>query len=101
MMYSPGPMEDRRPDIEGLEEKVGELERLADALDSVPDQELVGELVRAVELLREINSGIETELDAADRESREIGEIIEGLDLGPFDEALDELERQERDTGAH
>jgi len=101
MMYSPGPMEDRRPDIEGLEEKVGELERLADALDSVPDQELVGELDRAVELLREINRGIETELDAADRESREIGEIIEGLDLGPFDEALDELERQERDPGAH
>jgi len=100
-MYSPGPMEDRKapPDIEGLEEKVGELERLADTLDGVPDEELVRTLDRAVELLKEINTGIETELDAADRESREIGEIVEGLDLGPFDEALEKLERQERDAG--
>jgi hypothetical protein len=52
-----------------------------------------------VELLREINTGIETELGDADRESREIGEIIDGLDLGPFDEALDELERRERESG--
>jgi len=95
-------MEDRgqTPDIEALEGKVGELEGLADSLDGVPDEELVGTLDRAVQLLREINTGIETELDAADRESREIGEIVEGLDLGPFDEALEELERQERDAGA-
>ena len=95
-------MEERKatPDVESLEKKVGELERLADTLDGVPDEELVGALGRAVELLREINTGIETELDAADRESREIGEIAEGLDLGPFDEVLEELERQERDAGA-
>jgi hypothetical protein len=101
MMYSPEPMEDREqtPDIEGLEMKVGELERLADSLHGVPDEELVGVLDRTVELLREINTGIETELDAADRESREIGEIVEGLDLGPFDEALEEIERQERNAG--
>ena len=99
-MYSPGPVEDRTADIESLEEKVGELERLADTLDGVPDEELGGELGRAVELLREINTGIETELDDADRESQEIGEIIEGLDVGPFDEALEELERRERDSGA-
>ena len=100
-MYSPGPMEGKaKPDIGGLEKKVGELERLADTLDGVPDEELVGALGRAVELLREINTGIETELDDADRESREIGELVEGLDLGPFDEAMDELERRERDPGA-
>jgi hypothetical protein len=95
-------MEERKatPDIEALGKKVGELERLADTLDGVPDEELVGVLGRAVELLREINTGIETELDDADRESQEIGELIEGLDLGPFDEALDELERQERDSSA-
>ena len=95
-------MEDRgqAPDIEALEGKVGELERLADSLDAVPDEELVGTLGRAVEILREINAGIETELDAADWGSREIGEIVEGLDLGPFDEVLEELERQERDAGA-
>jgi hypothetical protein len=91
-------MEDRgeTPD---LEEQVEELERLADALDTVPDEELVGTLGRAVELLREINSRIETTLAAAGAESREVGEIIERLDLGPFDEALGELERQERSAG--
>ena len=101
MMYSPGSMEDRgqTPDIEGLEGRVGELERLADSLDGVPDEELVEALDRAVELLREINAGIETELVAADRESRQIGEIVVGLDLWPFDEALEELVRQERDAG--
>jgi hypothetical protein len=101
MMYSPEPMEDRpeTQDLGGLEGKVGELERLADSLDGVPDEELVGALDRAVELLKEINTGIETELDTADRESREIGELVEGLDLGPFDEALEDLERQERDAG--
>jgi hypothetical protein len=94
-------MEDRKetPDLGELEAKVGELERLADSLDGVPDEGLVGALDRAVDLLREINTGIETELDAADRESAEISETVEGLDLGPFDEALEELERQERDAG--
>ena len=55
MMYSPGPMEDRgeTPDLEVLEEKVGELERLTDALGSVPDEELVEVLNEAVDLLRE------------------------------------------------
>jgi hypothetical protein len=94
-------MEDRKetPDLEELEEKVGELERLADSLGSVPDEELVGALGRAVELLREINTRIETKLDAAGAESDEVGAIIDGLDLGPFDEALGELERQERNAG--
>ena len=91
-------MEDRgeTPD---LEEQVEDLERLADALDTVPDEELVGTIGRAVPLLREINSRIETRLAAAGTESREVGEIIERLDLGPFDEALGELERQERSAG--
>ena len=96
MMYSPNPMEDRREDLEA---KLGELEGLADSLGDVPDEELVGTLNRAVELLREINARIEMELAAAGDESREIGALIERLDLGPFDEALGELERQERDTG--
>jgi hypothetical protein len=101
MMYSPNLMEDRRemPDLGELEEKVGELERLADALGTVPDEELVGALNRAVELLREINARIEMGLDAAGDESREIGTVIERLDLGPFDEALEEIERQERNAG--
>ena len=87
------------PDLGALEERVGELERLADSLASVPDEELVGTLNRAVELLKEINSRLEAGLEAAGGESREIGAIIEGLDLGPFDEALSEIERRERDDG--
>jgi hypothetical protein len=82
-----------------LEEKVGELERLADSLGAVPDEELVGTLGRAVELLREINVRLEANLAAAADESREINTIIDGLNLGPFDEALRELERQERNAG--
>ena len=91
-------MEDRgeTPD---LEEQVEELERLADALDTVPDEELVGTLGRAVELLREINARIELELEDAGGESGEIGAILEGLDLAPFDEALEEIERREREAG--
>ena len=87
------------PDLGELAEKVGELERLADSLGTVSDEELVGTLGQAVELLREINTRIEMRLDAAGDEARGVGEIIEGLDLGPFDEALGELERQERNAG--
>jgi hypothetical protein len=87
------------PDLGELAEKVGELERLADSLENVPDEELVGTLGRAVELLREINARLELGLDAAGDEARGVGEIIEGLDLGPFDEALGELERRERNAG--
>jgi hypothetical protein len=94
-------MEERRetPDLGVLEEKVGELERLADTLGSVPDEGLVGTLNRAVELLKEINARLEASVEAASDESREIGEIVAGLDLGPFDKALTELERQEREAG--
>ncbi len=97
-MYSPEPMEDRK-ELPELEEKVGELERIADTLGGVPDEELVGTLNRAVELLREINARIEANLDAGAEESHELGAIIDGLDTGPFDEALEEFERQERDAG--
>jgi hypothetical protein len=96
-MYSAEPVEDRK-EIPELEEKVGELERLADSLGGVPDEELVGTLNRAVELLREINVRTEANLGAGVDESREIGAIIDGLDLGPFDETLTEIERQERDA---
>lgn len=87
------------PDARELEEKVGRLERLADSLGSVSDEELVGTLNAAVELLAEINAGIEARLDAAGAESREIGGLLEGVDFGPFDEALEDLERRERTPG--
>lgn len=88
-----------RPDLQELDEKVVELERLADSLGGVPDEELVGSLNAAVELLGEINAGIEAWLDAAGAESQEIGGILEGVDFGPFDEALKDVERRERMSG--
>jgi hypothetical protein len=92
-------MEDREKDrdnVEGLEEKVGELEKITDSLDDVPDEELVGTLNEAVELLTEINASIEARLDTAGGESREIGTLLGQVDFGPFDEALEEHERKER-----
>ena len=56
--------------------KVGELERLTDSLNEVPDEELVEALGEAVELLAEINASIEDRLDAAGEESREIGDLL-------------------------
>ncbi len=102
MMYSPGPMEGGARDLGdlgNLEEKVGELERLADGLQGVPDGELVGALDEAVGLLREINAGIEAELDAAGEGAWEASALLDSLGFGPFDEALAELERQERSAG--
>jgi hypothetical protein len=87
------------PDLQELDEKVVELERLADSLGGVPDEELVESLNAAVELLGEINAGIEAWLDAAGAESQEIGGILEGVDFGPFDEALKDVERRERTSG--
>jgi hypothetical protein len=87
------------PDLQELDDKVVELERLADCLGGVPDEELVGSLNAAVELLGEINAGIEAWLDAAGAESQEISGILEGVDFGPFDEALKDVERQERTSG--
>ena len=95
-------MEDRgqqQDNVEGLEEKVGELEKLTDSLDDVPDEELVGTLNEAVELLTEINARIEDRLDTAGNESREIGALLGQVDFGPFDEALEDHERRERTTG--
>ena len=87
------------PDLQELDEKVVELERFADSLGGVPEEELVGSLNAAVELLGEINAGIGAWLDAAGAESQEIGGILEGVDFGPFDEALKDVERRERTSG--
>ncbi|HEX6711035.1 MAG TPA: hypothetical protein VF068_11960 [Rubrobacter sp.] len=102
MVYSPEVMEDRgieQDNVEGLEEKVGELERLTDSLGDVPDEELVETLNDAVERLAEINAGIEASLDNAGDESREIGALLGQVDFGPFDEALEDHETRERTTG--
>ena len=99
MVYSPSLMEERGREQEDLEAKVGELERLTDSLNEVSDEKLVGALGEAVELLADINTRIENRLDAAGEESREIGDLLGGVDFGPFDRALEEHETQERTTG--
>jgi hypothetical protein len=95
-------MEDRGKQLDDLgclEEKVDELEKLTDTLDDVPEEELVGNLNEAVELLAEINADIEARLDTAGNESREIGTLLGHVDFGPFDEALEDHEHRERTTG--
>lgn len=95
-------MEDRgreQEDLRGLEAKVGELEKLTDSLDTVPDEKLVGTLDEAVGLLAEINARIEKRLDASGEESREVGDLLDQVDFGPFDEALEDHEARERATG--
>jgi hypothetical protein len=89
----------QKDDLAGLERKVGELEKLTDALDEVPEEELVGTLGEAVELLAEINAGIEARLDAAGDEAREIGALLGEVDFGPFDAAMEDHEHRERTTG--
>lgn len=97
-MYSPSPMEDEshKPDVEQLERQVGELESLTDSLGDVPDEEVVEALGRAVELLREINTGIESGLRSAREGARDVNEVLERVNLGRFDEALERLEAEER-----
>jgi len=102
MVYSPEPMEDRGKQedvLGGLEEKVDELEKLTDSLHDVPEEVLVETLGEAVELLAEINAGIEARLDTAGDESREIGALLGQVDFGPFDEAMEDHEHRERTTG--
>lgn len=99
-MYSPKLMEEsgEKPDISSLESRVTELENLADNLRNVPDEELVAELGRAVELLKEVNTGIESGVQSLGKESRQIEELLDPLDPGDFDEALEEI-AERRDTG--
>jgi hypothetical protein len=95
-------MEDRgkqQDDLGGLEAKVDELEKLTDSLDDVPEEELVGALGEAVELLAEINARIEARLESAGYESREIGALLGQVDFGPFDEAMEDHEYRERSIG--
>jgi len=79
-------------DIGHLEERLAQLERLVEELEGVPDSEVVGLLDRAVALLAEVNVGIEAGLLEAEGEAHELGDLLEEVDFGPFDTALEELE---------
>lgn len=86
--------------LESLEGRVKELERVAESLADTPDEEVVAALDRAVSLLKEINADIQSNLESAGGEVRELGDILDGLSFGSFDEALEDLERRERESDA-
>jgi hypothetical protein len=83
-----------------LEGRLAELERLAEELEGVPDSEVVGVLDRAVALLAEVNARIEAGLSEAEGEARELGDLLAKVDFGPFDAALEDLERPSGGPGA-
>ncbi len=93
-MYSPDSMNGgQRVDTNRLGEQLAELEKLVEELDGVSDSEAVGVLDRAVALLAEVNARIEAGLLEAEGEARELGDLLEEVDFGPFDAALEDLER--------
>jgi hypothetical protein len=92
-------MEEKSREMEELGAKVDELERLAGTLGDVPDEDLADALAEAVRVLGEINARIEARVEAAGEESREADSLLSGVDFGPFDEALEDLERRERGAG--
>jgi len=79
--------------VRRLEERLSELEKLAEELESVPDSGVVDILDRAVALLAEVNAGVEANLSEVEGEARELGDLLEEIDFGPFDAALENLER--------
>ncbi len=91
-------MEEKNREMDELKVQVDELERLAGALGDVPDEELADTLADAVKVLGEINARIEARVEAAGEETREADSLLSGVDFGPFDEALEELERREGGT---
>jgi hypothetical protein len=101
IMYSPRSMNGGKDeDIKLLEERLAELEKLAEDLEGVPDAEVVDVLEKAVALLSEVNARVEAGLAGAEGEAREIGELLQKVDFGPFDAALEDLEqRPAGDTG--
>ncbi len=92
MMYSPGPMSGEA-EIGRLEERLKELEKLAEELEGVPVSVVVDVLDRAVTLLAEVNARVEAGLASTKGEVRELGDLLEEIDFGPFDASLENLER--------
>jgi len=78
--------------VRRLEERLLELEKLAEELEGVPDSGVVDILDRAVALLAEVNARVEAGLASAEGEARELGDLLEEIDFGPFDAALENLE---------
>lgn len=80
--------------VEKLEERVAELESLSEELGRAPESELSGMLERAVTLVEEINTGIESRLFAVQQETGEVEGLLDRVDFGPFDAAMESLENE-------
>ena len=99
MMYSRAPMENPEKgepggaDLTAIEEKLSRLERLAENLETVADGEITDVLEEATALLGEVNARIEQGIEASEKEARQLGDLIREVDFGPFDRALEEMER--------
>ena len=93
MIYSPGPMDGGTIDVRRLEEQLSKLEKLAEELESVPDSGVVDILDQALVLLAEVNTRVEAGLASTEGEVRELGDLLEEIDFGPFDAVLENLER--------
>ena len=99
MVYSPANMGDESAQggqnpVEKLEERVAELENLSEELGRAPESELSGMLERAVTLVEEINTGIESRLFVAQQETGEVEGLLDRVDFGPFDAAMESLENE-------
>ena len=97
-MYSRASMEHGRTngggvDLTALEEKLARLEGLAENLETVPEGEITSVLEEASALLGEVNAGIEKGIEASEREARDLGDLIREVDFGPFDKALEDMEK--------
>ena len=100
MMYSPDRMDSEREiDIGRLEEQLAELEKLVEELENVPESRVVDVLNRAVALLTEVNAGIEAGLVKAEGEVQMLGDLLQKVNFGPFDAALEDLERSSGSPG--
>ena len=98
MMYSRDSMEPGRneagdSDLAAVGEKLARLEKLAENLETVPDGEVAGVLEEATALLGEVNARIEKGIEASEKEARELGDVVRDVDFGPFDKALEDVEK--------
>lgn len=96
-MYDRAPMESEKAqggaDLAVVEEKLARLEKLAESLETVPDGSIPDVLEEATALLAEVNARIARGIEASEREARELGDLIREVDFGPFDKALEDMER--------
>ena len=98
MMYSRAPMQPGRnegggADLAAVGEKLARLEKLAENLETVPDDEVADVLEEATALLTEVNARIEKGIEASEKEARELGDVVRDVDFGPFDKALEDMEK--------